>query len=640
MERPSPFSLVPALLLLSALVCAATAAGVGTFSLEQTKSAEKSQIGVVTLYMDNTWQPQANDVWVTVNWDRGILGYISTDWRVGNSVSATPSGTNSLFLQMADLTNKYGNGKIAIADINFKALASGTSPLTVTIDHVISHPANTQVSVTDLTQSAVGIAGTFVVKETPTPVPPVPRRLGAIVASSTDSLQAEAVVDYDASRDQYGYYAVYRYPDNRGWYRHQSDSTRHTAPRTEIEGGYMLVVDTVDTTKVPPLEARYVYPPLKYTIGDIVGETATGPFRVVTRVSEGEANYFAPGSYMHKVVWKDSQGQWRSYDDHNSQEYGAQADFEGRYPVKATHVELGTVIGGSTTTPPVVKPPPVVITTTIPTPTTPATLASAPPAAQSPTVAQPTPIVIVVERTADIDPGMTRYSGLTAPPTASELRSTAAAASTPSTVSTVPVATTVAAAPLTTYAAAVASTAPPAENGSSALLAMGALLAAFALVVGVIAYRPRAGTPETPVTIMSRRHPGEPAPPLTGPVPVIAATALLPWDGYSPLASDSYDLLARLRRYEDGVRQTGLGGTIPLGERLDLSLIPTLPIPSVAKELGPGVGCQVLSVDHRGAAVCLRDPGSPSERLDVMPVEEILRLIEAQYEQRWVPREP
>jgi trimeric autotransporter adhesin len=124
-----------------AVVGLASAAGVGTFSIEQSKSADVGQIGVVTLYMDNTWQPLADDVWLNVTWDGAVLGYISTDWKVGNSVSATLAGTNTLFLQMADFTNNYPNGKVAIADINFKALAAGSSPLTVEVGHVRSHDA-------------------------------------------------------------------------------------------------------------------------------------------------------------------------------------------------------------------------------------------------------------------------------------------------------------------------------------------------------------------------------------------------------------------------------------------------------------------------------------------------------------------
>ncbi len=144
-----------------AVVGLASAAGTGTFSIEQTKSADVGQIGVVTLYMDNTWQPAADDVWATVNWDGAVLGYISTDWKVGNSVSATLNGTNSLFLQMADFTNKYPTGKVAIADINFKALTAGSSPMTIAIDHVRSHGNGTEF--VDLTPSAVSNQGTFTV---------------------------------------------------------------------------------------------------------------------------------------------------------------------------------------------------------------------------------------------------------------------------------------------------------------------------------------------------------------------------------------------------------------------------------------------------------------------------------------------
>ena len=162
----------------------------------------------------------------------------------------------------------------------------------------------------------------------------------------------------------------------------------------------------------------------------------------------------------------------------------------------------------------------------------------------------------------------------------------------------------------------------------------------FGLVVGGIAYRSRGSAQDDPVIFMNRGPAPGPAPVSAGPIPAAELVEQLPWDDYSPLGSDSYDLLARLRRYEDGVRKTGLGGSIPIDERLDLSLIPTLPIPATVRELGPGVGCRALSVDHRGDAVCLRDQGTPEERFDVVPVEEILKLIEARYEQRWVPREP
>ena len=255
----------------------------------------------------------------------------------------------------------------------------------------------------------------------------------------------------------------------------------------------------------------------------------------------------------------------------------------------------------------------------------------------------PTPIVIVVERTADIDPGMTRYSGPTAPPTTSEPQSAETARQTklPSTT-IVTVATTTAptttAPPIMTYEAAVATTSALTDNGSLIVFVVGVLLAALGLVIGGIVYRSYTSRRDAPVEIMGKGRYSYPTPTSITSTPVGSLTVQVPWKGYNPLASDSYDLLARLRRYDDGVRQTGLGATVPIADRLDLSLVPTLPIPAIVKELGPGIGCRVLSIDDLGSAVCLRDEGRAVERFDVVRIDEIMRLIEEQYEQRWVPR--
>ena len=87
-------------------------------------------------------------------------------------------------------------------------------------------------------------------------------------------------------------------------------------------------------------------------------------------------------------------------------------------------------------------------------------------------------------------------------------------------------------------------------------------------------------------------------------------------------------------------RSRGVGGPIQTASGCSTSLVPTHPNRAVVWELGPAVGCRVLSVDHQGDAVCLRDPETPAERLDMVPVEEILKLVEARYEQRRAPREP
>ncbi len=495
-------------------------------------------------------------------------------------------------------------------------------------------------------QSDAQVTSASLAVSIPTQTPThAPTRLGAVVAYSADAYEGTAVVTYDGASDEYGCYTVYRYPGGRGWYRHQSDSSTRRESRSYIEDPSMPIVGTVDPSVSLPVEARHVYPPFTYGIGDIVGEAATGSFRVVTRVEEGNPSYYSPGSYVHKMVWKDDQGQWRTYDEGSGETYDTQADFEARYPAKQAHVELGTVIGGGPTPPPSPSTPPSTTPTTTTTRITTTTTMPTPPPVSSPMALQPTPIVIVVERTADIDPGMTPYSGLTAPPTTPEpqsaapaSRSSSASAITGSAI-TAPAATTAVAAQRTTYASAVATTSAPADGGFPVLLAMGALLAVFVLVVGGIAYRSYLSRDDDPVEFMARSGPVKPAPAGIPPTPVEDVTAQAPWDGYSPLASDSYDLLARLRRYEDAVRLTGSGRGVPLADRLDLTLVPTLPIPATVRELGANIGCRVISVDHLGSAVCLRDQGTAAERLDVLKVEEILGLIEERYEQRWVQKE-
>ena len=224
-------------------------------------------------------------------------------------------------------------------------------------------------------------------------------------------------------------------------------------------------------------------------------------------------------------------------------------------------------------------------------------------------------------RTPDIDPGMTRANGLTAPPTTPEPRSTAVTprASPARTVArseTTVLETTTTALPIRTYETGDTATA---EDGSVLLTA-----ARCAAGRGRSRRRRRLRRPGSPRgtrpcrprarTGYSLRCPCLPRP---GP----------PGRGPTPSSPTGPDLLARLRRHENAVRRSGSGGPVSLDRLLDLSLVPTLPSRAVIWELRhrrrvPGH----LSVDHRGDAVCLRDPGTPAERLDVVPVEEILGL--------------
>lgn len=164
-------------LLLFALcgVVLAGAAGVGTFSIEgSTAGFGVNQFGLATLYLESTWDPRADDVFISVTWDPSVVQYVSTDWKVGNSVAATLKQPGELFLQFADWTNQYPSGRFAIADINFRGLAAGQTTLDLQVDHVRSHVAASSTNFVDLTQSALTSSGTLVVGGGGTaPTPPV-----------------------------------------------------------------------------------------------------------------------------------------------------------------------------------------------------------------------------------------------------------------------------------------------------------------------------------------------------------------------------------------------------------------------------------------------------------------------------------
>ncbi len=121
------------------------------------------QFGIATLYMDNTWQPPADSVILTLSWDPAIIQYVSTDWKVGNSVAATPSGNNQLGDLFADYTNKYPTGRVAIADINFKGVTPGQSTMSIAITSVRSHVGISETEFTDLTASSLSNPGIFTV---------------------------------------------------------------------------------------------------------------------------------------------------------------------------------------------------------------------------------------------------------------------------------------------------------------------------------------------------------------------------------------------------------------------------------------------------------------------------------------------
>ena len=136
----------------------------GTFSIEQTTvSVGVDQFGVATLYMDNTWDPRADSAILHLGWDPAVIQYVSTDWRVGNSVSATLNAPGDLTLSFADWTNKYPSGRVPIADINFRGVVAGQTTLGIRIDSVRSHVGVSPTEFTELTASSLSNPGIFTV---------------------------------------------------------------------------------------------------------------------------------------------------------------------------------------------------------------------------------------------------------------------------------------------------------------------------------------------------------------------------------------------------------------------------------------------------------------------------------------------
>ena len=164
------------LLLASCGVTFAGAAGVGTFSIEQTTvSVGVDQFGVATLYMDNTWDPSADGVTLHLGRDPAVIQYVSTDWRIGNSVLATLNSPGDLTLLFADWANKYPSGRVPVADVNFRGVTGGQTTLGIRIKSVRSHVGVSPTEFVELTASSLSNSGIFTVGQGGgTVVPTVP----------------------------------------------------------------------------------------------------------------------------------------------------------------------------------------------------------------------------------------------------------------------------------------------------------------------------------------------------------------------------------------------------------------------------------------------------------------------------------
>jgi hypothetical protein len=107
----------------------------GIFSVTSVGNVPVGAIGMVQVVVDNAWEPRFSDTYIDVTYDSTQVRYLSSTIHVSNTTAAARSD-NTVRLLLGDFRNGYPQGKYAVADVYFTPLREGTSPLTVSVDHV------------------------------------------------------------------------------------------------------------------------------------------------------------------------------------------------------------------------------------------------------------------------------------------------------------------------------------------------------------------------------------------------------------------------------------------------------------------------------------------------------------------------
>ena len=139
---------------------AAVAANTGVFAIDSVGNVGVGETASATLYVNNAWNPRFGDTYIDVTWDSSVAEYVSTDIRLSSNTTGTESGAGHVRIALGDFRNGYPTGSYPIATINLKALKAGTTPLTISIDHV-RYWSSDLTTFTDITSSARALSGTF-----------------------------------------------------------------------------------------------------------------------------------------------------------------------------------------------------------------------------------------------------------------------------------------------------------------------------------------------------------------------------------------------------------------------------------------------------------------------------------------------
>jgi hypothetical protein len=159
-------------------------ANTGIFAVSSVGNVAVGQTGIVTLYVDNAWNPHFGDTYVDLYWDASVAQYLSSDVKVSSNTTAIEGGDGHLRVALGDFRNGYPTGIYPIATINLKALKDGTTPLTITIDHVRYWSSDLS-TFTDITASASAVSGVFSTGAIATPTQVVGTVTGNPVTTTT-----------------------------------------------------------------------------------------------------------------------------------------------------------------------------------------------------------------------------------------------------------------------------------------------------------------------------------------------------------------------------------------------------------------------------------------------------------------------
>ncbi len=131
----------------------------GVFSVTSIGNVPVGAIGTVQVVVDNAWEPLFSDTYIDVKYDPSMIKYTSSSIRVANTTAASKS-EGMIRIMLGDFRNGYPQGKYPVADVAFTALREGTTPLTLSVDHV-RYWNNDFSKFTDISSSASTQSGSF-----------------------------------------------------------------------------------------------------------------------------------------------------------------------------------------------------------------------------------------------------------------------------------------------------------------------------------------------------------------------------------------------------------------------------------------------------------------------------------------------